>query len=186
VLAQLGKSEADNLRQSLRENLITAMTQTEAINQQRRQGAQNAASNAAALANPNLAQTQIHAPNTAALGQLGQQRAIYAAGSTPRASVDPSGVNTAYSGLSKSLGDPNFGLNQAQTGLKELGSFFGKGGQGSELLSSLFGSGNSNIGGAGDAANYGLGNTGTWADQNADLVYNPKQEGYTDTTSSWS
>lgn len=142
VLAQLGRSEADNLRTALRENLISAMTQTNQINQQRRQGLENAATNASALATPNIGQTQINQPNTPALSTLGQQRALYAAGNTPKGNPDVGGVNTAYSALGKtSATDPNFGLNQAQTGLKELGSFFGKGGQGTDILKGLFGSG---------------------------------------------
>ena len=185
VLAQLGKSEADNLRQSLRENLITAMTQTEGINQQRRQGLQSAATTAAGLATPQIGQTQIQSVNSPALSQLGQQRAIYAGGATPKGNTGMGDLNSAYAALAGKQGDPNFGLNQAQTGLKELGSAFKEGGVGSTLLQKLFGGSSSSTGGEGDLANYGLSNTGTWADSNADLIYNPNQQGYTDTTSSW-
>ena len=136
VLAQLGKSEADNLRQSLRENLITAMTQTEGINQQRRAGLENAAANTNALATPSIGQVGLANPATAQLGQLGAQRAAYAAGSTPRGSPNTTGTDAAYAALRGSQGDPNFGVNQAVSGLKSLGTFMGSN-QGTKLVQGI-------------------------------------------------
>lgn len=127
VLAQLGKSEAENLRQSLRENLISAMTTTDQINQQRRAGLENAAANTNALATPSIGQVGLANPATATLGQLGAQRAAYAAGSTPRGSPSTSGTDAAYANLLKNQPDPNFGTNQLVSGLKDLGTFAGSG-----------------------------------------------------------
>lgn len=125
VLAELGRSEAGNLRDSLRSALIDSMTQTNQINQQRQAGLENAAANTAALATPSIGQVGLANPATAQLGQLGAQRAAYAAGSTPRGSPNTTGTDAAYANLLKNQPDPNFGTNQLVSGLKDLGTFAG-------------------------------------------------------------
>lgn len=166
VLAQLGKSEADSLRQSLRENLITAMTQTEGINQQRRAGLENAAANTNALATPSIGQVGLANPATSTLGQLGAQRAAYAAGSTPRGSPNTSGTDAAYANLLKNQPDPNFGVNQAVSGLKDLSTFANSS------------SGQKTIGAISDWISGGPGTTDQWLnDYNAYAAKNPSQTG---------
>lgn len=166
VLAQLGKSEADSLRQSLRENLISAMTTTDQINQQRRAGLENAAANTNALATPSIGQVGLANPATSTLGQLGAQRAAYAAGSTPRGSPNTTGTDAAYANLLKNQPDPNFGVNQAVSGLKDI-STFANSGTGRDLITR-----------ASDWISGGPGTTDQWMqDYQAYAAKNPSQTG---------
>lgn len=185
VLAQLGKSEADNLRKTLVDAQLAGLQGADSINQQRQGQALSLAGGTSSLATPNLGQTSVQ-PSTIAqtMGNAVASRAQSAAYGTPRGNTGPGQLDAAYANLLKNQRDPNFGVNQAVSGLKDLSTFFGPGGQGKDLLSSLFGGGNT-YGGANDLANYGTKNQGNWSDSNADLVYLPNQEGYTDTTSSW-
>jgi hypothetical protein len=148
ILAQLGLGEAQNLRNSMRDNLISAMTSTDQINQSKRAGLENAAVNASSLATPNLGTTAL-TPSTAnsTLAQLVAQRAGNAAYTTAAGAAGPNNAaNIAGAGFNaarSTVPDPNFGLNQAVSGLKDLGTAFGKGGSGNDLISALFGSGSS-------------------------------------------
>lgn len=155
VIAQLGAGEAQNLRNSLRDALITGMTQTDAMNQSRRSGLENAAANASTLATPNLqstggassnqgsalatmlAQRSANAPMSSAYGATGANAAIQ-------------GLNAGYDAARKNIPDPNFGLNQTISGLKDLSTMFGKGGVGQDAIKQLSdwfsGSGNKSSG----------------------------------------
>lgn len=139
VLTELGRGEAENLRNSLRDAMISGMTTTGQINQTRRAGLENAAANASTLATP-----QLQNPNIAGSAQgntlatLLQQRSTNAPLSS---AYGMSGVNNAvagtaagYNALRANQLDPNFGLNQTISGLKDLSTFFGPGGGGQNLL----------------------------------------------------
>jgi hypothetical protein len=141
VLAQLGKSEADNLRKTLMDAQLQGLSGADSINQQRQGQALSLAGGTSSLATPNLGQTSVQ-PSTIAstMGQLVAQRANMAGYGTPKGNTQPGQLDAAYANLLKNQSDPNFGLNQAQTGLKMLGSFFGQGGQGQDLIKGLFSS----------------------------------------------
>jgi hypothetical protein len=142
VLAQLGLGEAQNLRNSLRDNLISAMTSTDQINQSKRAGLENAAVNAATLATPNLGTTSLTpSTNSSTLAQLVAQRAGNAAYTTAAGAAGPNNAaNIAGAGFNaarSTVPDPNYGLNQGVSGLKDLSTFFGKGGQGGDLINQV-------------------------------------------------
>ena len=144
VVSSIGESEARNLRNSLRDSLITGMTQTDSINNSRRSALENAAANASTLATPNLQSTGgANSTQGNALATLLQQRSTNAPQSTALGSAGVNqamqNANTGYDALRKNLVDPNFGLNQSIAGLKDLSTFFGKGGAGSDALKALFG-----------------------------------------------
>jgi hypothetical protein len=120
------------------------------------------------LATPNLGQTQVQ-PSTAAqaMGQAVSQRAAQAAYGTPRGDPSTTGLNAAYSNAIKTQSDPNFGLNQAVSGLKDLGTFFGKGGGGQSVAEGIH-----------DYITGGPGTVDQWQnDYNAYAAKNPNQTG---------
>ena len=151
VLTELGRGEAENLRNSLRDAMITGMTTTDQINQSRRTGLENAAANARTLATPQLQNPGMASSNQGStLATLLGQRAT----NSPIASAyGQTGVNKAientaagYNALRANQLDPNFGLNQTIGGLKNISTFFGKGGGGEDLVKAMSGwfSGGSN------------------------------------------
>lgn len=153
VLSELGRGEAANLRNALRDAMITGMTTTDQINQGRRSSLENAAANARTLATPNLQNPNITGSaqgNT--LASLMQQRSTNAPSSTAQgmygANLASAGMNAGYNNVLSHMTDPNFGLNQTISGLKDIGTLFGKGGAGQEFLKSVGGwfSGNDNSG----------------------------------------
>lgn len=154
VLTELGRGEAQNLRNSLRDAMIGGMTQTDQINQSRRAGLENAAANASTLATP-----QLQNPSVTGSSQGNTLATLLAQRSTnsPLASAyGMSGVNNAVNGTAAGFNalranqlDPNFGLNQAVSGLKSLSTFFGQGGGGQDLIKAIggwFGGGSDNQG----------------------------------------
>jgi hypothetical protein len=128
VLAQLGLSEAQNLRGSLRDNLISAMTTTDSINQQRRAGLENAAANANTLATPQLGQSGIQGSgNNSALAQLVSQRANSAGYTTAAGAAGP---NSAAKNLTDATAgykpfDPNMGITNTSNALNSLANLAG-------------------------------------------------------------
>jgi hypothetical protein len=168
VLAQLGKSEADNLRKTLIDAQLAGLTGADSINQQRQGQALSLAGGTSSLATPNLGQTQVQ-PSTMAqtMGQAVSQRAAQAAYGTPRGDPSTTGLNAAYSNAIKTQSDPNFGLNQAVSGLKDLGTFFGKGGGGQSVAEGIH-----------DYITGGPGTVDQWQnDYNAYAAKNPNQTG---------
>jgi len=155
VLAQLGRSEADNLRKTLIDAQIQGMSGADAINQQRQGQALSLAGGTSSLATPNLGQTSVQPSTIAqAMGQAVSNRAYAGTLGTNQGYTRPGQLDASYSNLINSLSkqDPNFALNQAQTGLKELGSIFNKGGVGYDALKQIFGGGS---GSSYDPTNYG-------------------------------
>jgi hypothetical protein len=142
VLAKLGQGEADNLRKSLIDSRIAALTSTDQINQGKRASLESAAGTSANLANPALQTSgiQVNNPNTALASAVADRARI--AGIAP--SYGMSGVNqadaqtaAASKNLQGSIADPNFGLNSLTTAGKELGSYFSTGGQGQSAINTL-------------------------------------------------
>jgi hypothetical protein len=167
-LAQLGKSEADNLRKTLIDAQLAGLTGADSINQQRQGQALSLAGGTSSLATPNLGQTQVQ-PSTAAqaMGQAVSQRAAQAALGTPRGNPDTTGLNSAYSNAIKTQSNPNFGLDQAVSGLRDLGSFFTKSPQGTDLAATVH-----------DWVTGGPGTVDQWQnDYNAYAAKNPDQTG---------
>jgi hypothetical protein len=163
VLGQIGRDEAQNLRNSLLDAQIKGMTAVGDINTQRRQGLEQAATTTAGLANPQLQFSGLAgsgADNT--LAQVVAQRAGSSA-MTPAygmagANTATTGLSNSFSNLGKNLSDPNFGISQASAGLNDLNTFFGKGGAGVDLVNALIGN-SSNSANAGDPAISGVNNT---------------------------
>jgi hypothetical protein len=157
VLGQIGRVQADNLRKSLIDSQISAMTGVEGINAQRRQGLETTAANTANLANPNLqAGGVVSSSNNNALATALASRANAAGYTTAAGATGPNnalrGTMDATTGAIGNLPDPNFSLNQGLTGLKDIGTMFGKGGQGQDIIKGVqnwFG-GSSNSGNSGD------------------------------------
>jgi hypothetical protein len=170
VLAQLGKSEADNLRKTLTDAAIQGMTGADSINQQRQGQALSLAGGTSSLATPNLGQTQVQPSTQAqAMGQAVSQRAAQAAYGTPRGDPNTTGLNAAYSNAIKTQSDPNFGLNQAVSGLKDLGTFFTKSPQAADLSATVH-----------DWVTGGPGTTDQWLND-----YNAYAKKYPDQTGDW-
>lgn len=153
VLGELGRGEAQNLRSSLRDALITSMTQTDQINQARRSGLENAAANASTLATPNLQNPGGASSNQGnALATLLAQRStnapVSSAYGATAANEAVKNMALGYDAARKNIPDPNFGLNQTISGLKDLSTMFGKGGVGQDALKQMgsWFSGSSNTG----------------------------------------
>lgn len=146
ILAQIGRGEAENLRNSLRDAMISGMTNVEGINQTRRSGLESAATTASQMANPQLGASGITpSTNQSTMAQLLNQRAGNAAISTAYgargANEATAGTSAGYNAARSTVPDPNFGLNQAISGLKDLSQTFKPGGQLSDALGSLLGGG---------------------------------------------
>jgi len=149
VLAELGRSEAANLRNSLIDAQVQGMTGVGNINQQRLGNLVNRASAAQGLATPNITTPPIAGdPTSNLLTQLTGQRAGSVAGQT---SSGMFGANQAVAGTAPGFAagianvpNQNFGLTQAQSGLRALGADFSPTGSGTgfvDALTKYFGSG---------------------------------------------
>lgn len=156
VISELGRGEAQNLRSSLRDALITSMTQTDQINQARRSGLENAAVNANSLVTPQTQNPGASASTQGAtLASLLQQRSanapISSAYGMSGVNQANAGMNPGYANLLGHMTDSNFGLNQTISGLKDLSTYFSKGG-GQDLIKAVggwFGGGSSDNQGVG-------------------------------------
>ena len=156
VMAQLGREQSDTLRKSLIDSQIAAMTGSEQINQSRRSQLEGTATNTANLANPTLqAGGVVQSGNNAALQTALASRANAAGYTTAAGAQGPNnalgGANTATTSAAGNVLDPNFGIKQGVTGLKDLATMFGPGGSARDIYSgvkSWFGSDVNN----GDAA----------------------------------
>ena len=148
VLAQLGRTEADSLRKSLIDAQLAGLQGADSINQTRQGNALSLAGGTSSLATPNLGQTQVQPSSIAnTMGQVVAQRAGNAAYTTPKGYTQPGQLDAAYGNIGKTVGDPNFGVNQAISGLKDVSTFFGKGGGGQDLIKQIggwFGGSNTN------------------------------------------
>jgi hypothetical protein len=143
VLAELGRSEAQNLRNTLQQSLIDSLTQTTNINNARRQGLESAATTASGLATPQIGQTPIQGSNINLTTNQGTgTRAGQAAYTTASSAYGPNtatGAATAAGQLAaKYPGDATSGIDRAVSGLKDLSTSFNQGGAGYNLLQSLF------------------------------------------------
>jgi hypothetical protein len=151
VLRQLGLGEAQNLRNTLNESEISALTNVAGINQTRQQTLANQAANLGALATPQVGQGNLGASgNEALLAQLTSQRAGGAASGTAYGMTGPNyaagALNTAGGQAIGAVPNPNAALQQTQSGLRDL-STFASSPQGNALakaLGGMFGSGSSN------------------------------------------
>ena len=140
VLAELGRSEAQNLRNTLTDAQIQGLTGVENINQQRLGNLTSRAGTTAALATPSISPPPIAGDQTSnLLSQLTSQRAGSAGGTTAQGAFGANqaefGANQAAAGVKTASTD--FGLQQAGAGLKDLGGLFAPKGAGSDLVSLL-------------------------------------------------
>src|SRR3954471_21908028 len=133
VLAELGKSSAGNLRDSLIEAQLKGMSGADQVNQSRRAGLAQAAQSGASLATPGFGYSQINPSSysstmAALLGQRANTGAIAPAYGATGVNSAAKDVQAAYGTAGGAVPDPNFGLNQTQRGLDSLQTAFGKGG----------------------------------------------------------
>lgn len=102
VMANLGKTQNDQLRKSLQDAMITGMTSTDAVNQSRRSGLENAATTATAFSNPQFQATAVapsaNAKNLADVLAARSQSSVYGP------SYGAAGVNTANKNASDAYG----------------------------------------------------------------------------------
>ena len=149
VLAELGRSEAANLRNSLIDAQVQGMTGVGNINQQRLGNLVNRASAAQGLATPNITTPPIAGdPTSGMLTQLTTQRAAGAGGQTASgmsgANLATAATNPGFAAGIANIPNQNFGLTQAQSGLRALGADFSPTGSGTgfvDALTKYFGSG---------------------------------------------
>jgi hypothetical protein len=133
VMAQLGRTQNDELRKSLIDSQIGAMTSTDQINQSRRSGLESAANNANALATPNL---QLGGLNPSGNNQAMQSALAYRAANAGNTTAQGmAGANKAIDSLQgatagaiSNLPDPNFNISRTSSAFDQLGSMLGKGG----------------------------------------------------------
>jgi hypothetical protein len=133
VLAELGKSSAGNLRDSLIEAQLKGRSGADQLNQSRRADLSGAAQTGASLATPGFGYSQINPSSysstmAALLGQRANTGAIAPAYGATGVNAAAKDVQTAYGTAGGAVPDPNFGLNQTQRGLQEAQTAFGKGG----------------------------------------------------------
>jgi hypothetical protein len=138
VLAELGKSSASNLRDSLIDARLKGISGADSSNQSRRSDLASAAQSGASLATPGFGYSQI-SPSTYAstmstlLGQRANTASVapaYGASGVNSAEKD---VQGAYGHATSNVADPNFGTNQLQRGLTDLSTATGKGGSVQQL-----------------------------------------------------
>lgn len=157
VLAKLGTTEAQSLRDSLIDAQIKGMQNVDTINTSRRSALQSAASDAAKLATPSFSYPSIASSgvdNT--MAQVAASRAQNAA-TVPATTMG--GVNQAQSNVSnaaktagESTADTNYGLNSISNALSKLSTATGKGGDVGNFLSLL--TGGSDSGSSGKITTY--------------------------------
>ena len=141
VLAELGRSEAQNLRNTLIDAQIQGMTGVGNINQQRFGNLAARAGTTAQLATPNLTTPPIAPDSTSALlGQLTSQRAAGAGGQT---AAGMQGANFAQLGSNQAAGavrptNTDYTAQSVGTGLGQIGSMFAPGGAGARFLAQAF------------------------------------------------
>jgi len=143
VLAELGRSEAQNLRNTLRQSLIDSITQTDAINNSRRQGLESAATTASALATPQIGQTPIQGSNinlttNQGVGTRAGQAAYTTAGSAFGPNQALGGSNTAAALANQYPGPSTTAFDRAVSGLKDISTSFNQGGAGYNLINALY------------------------------------------------
>jgi hypothetical protein len=155
VLGQIGRDAATNLRQSLIDAQIKGMTSVDQINQGRRQALEQTAANTATLARPQFQYPGINpsgTDNTLAqvVASRAQQGAVAPAYGMAGANTASKALSDAYGKAGSSIADPNYGLTQIGSVLKDVSTAAGKGGALSNLIDALS-SGSSN---KGDLSNY--------------------------------
>jgi hypothetical protein len=144
VLGQIGRDEAQNLRNSLIDAQIKGMTGVGDINTQREQMLGSRATTAAGLASPQLQFSGLS--GSGGDNTLAQLVAARAQGSSTSPAYGMAGANAAsgqlsssFSNLGKNLSDPNFGLSQAGSITNDLSTSFGPGGAINALIKQLSG-----------------------------------------------
>jgi hypothetical protein len=149
VLAELGKSSASNLRDSLIDARLKGISGADSSNQSRRSDLASAAQSGASLATPGFGYSQI-SPSTYAstmsslLGQRANTASVapaYGASGVNSAEKD---VQGAYGHATSNVADPNFSTNQLQRGLTDLSTATGKGGSVQQLYDAFSKSNKSN------------------------------------------
>jgi hypothetical protein len=149
VLAQLGRSEAQNLRDSLVDAQIKGMSGVDQMNQGRRSALESSAASTAGLANPSLQFSGVM-PNTGskdmatALASRANTGAYAPAQGMGAVNEAQKTLGAAYGAARSSVPDPNFALNQKIAGLTDIGTALGSGGAADTIgkaVKSWFGSG---------------------------------------------
>lgn len=154
VMAQLGISEAQNLRNSLLDAQVQGMTNAGNINQQRLGNLTSRASTANQLATPNLVTPQIASndPTNTVQNQLLAAMAKQAGGTTAYGMAGPNAaansLNSATTSAANAVPNSNLDVTKAQSALSQLGGATGSQNTQNALLAKLFGSG----GGGGNPA----------------------------------
>lgn len=127
VLANLGRTSYENLKDALISGRTQALTTIGGLNNQRQQGLESAATTSAGLANPNLQFSGVQGSDQAK--NLASLLAARSATASTAPATGQFGVNqatglsqTALKNLAGSVPDPNAGLNSGLTAVKELSS----------------------------------------------------------------
>ncbi|HEY4384385.1 MAG TPA: hypothetical protein VGN34_07930, partial [Ktedonobacteraceae bacterium] len=142
VLAKLGQGEADNLRKSLIDSRIAAITNAGQINQQKQGTLENAATTAGNLANPTLQLSGLapNNPNAAmasAIADRAKTGAVAPAYGATGVNQATNQADTAAKGAIASVPASDVGLSQLTEVGKQLGSYFGPKGGGISDLSKI-------------------------------------------------
>lgn len=138
VLAEIGRSSAGNLRDSLMEAQIKGMSSADQMNEGRRQSLTGAAQAGGALATPGFGYSQLNPSSYAStmanlLGQRAHTATVAPAYGISGMGTAAKGVQDAYGTAAKAVPDPNFSTAQSKSALDSLSTAAGKGGALSEL-----------------------------------------------------
>jgi hypothetical protein len=133
VLAELGKSSAGNLRDSLIEAQLKGRSGADQLNQSRRADLSGAAQSGASLATPGFGYSQINPSSysstmAALLGQRANTGAIAPAYGATGVNAAQKDVQSAFGTAGGAVPDPNYGIDQMTGGLNTLKTAAGKGG----------------------------------------------------------
>lgn len=148
VLEQLQRSNAGELRKSMIDSRIAALTNVDQINNQRRSGLTDAYTALRGAGKPSLGFSPIATDNpNSTLSQLMSTRAAGAATPASQGAYSSSGSTNAMTGASQLAGNTVADSNAAGAKLMSLGSQFKDlGTSGVNLYKSLFGSGQGGTG----------------------------------------